>query len=314
LTLAQTLRDLGQKCVFLCKDLPGNVTELVRKSRFELEMFSQNLSESDELAIIKSINPRWVVADHYNLSLHWETSVQQYSRLFVIDDTMSKRHQCDVLLDQNFRTTYELAYKDLVPSSCRLLLGPKYSLLKPELTRTDEPKRFRSSHEQVLVFFGGSDITGELIKFYHAVCASTAKQQFKFVATGSHRHIDEVQKLPKHQNCEILVSPDNRVELLKESDFYFGSSGSVTWERFYLGLPGALIVMADNQFQIATELEKAGLQYYWGNVNTVSYPEVLKKIDQVLADKSKLLEISQKTKNLVDRFSSKLAEEIFLND
>ena len=249
--------------------------------------------------------------DHYKLSYSWEQKIVQICRLFVIDDTMDRPHCCSVLLDQNFRISYENCYKDLVPESCRLLLGPGYSLLKPEFSRKMEPKKFRNLNEEVLVFFGGSDTTGELVKFYQAVSNCESSLRFKLVAPASHQHLDKMKKFKSTPTCEVLLAPDNWIDLIQNCDFYFGSSGSVTWERFYFGLPGALVVIADNQIQIAEELQRAGLQYYFGKKEGLDYGRCVLDLEKIIQDKPALIVMSEKAQQLVQPISEKVIREIF---
>lgn len=51
-------------------------------------------------------------------------------------------HDCDLLLDQNLYTAMESRYENLVPSTCKKLLGPKYALLRPEFA-TQAAKNLR---------------------------------------------------------------------------------------------------------------------------------------------------------------------------
>ena len=58
-------------------------------------------------------------------------------RILVIDDLGDRKHDCDVLLDQNLGATHE-KYYGLVPNHCELLLGPKFALLRPEFAKWRE--------------------------------------------------------------------------------------------------------------------------------------------------------------------------------
>lgn len=50
----------------------------------------------------------------------------------VIDDLANRKHDCDLLLDQNFYIDMESRYQELVPHNCKQLLGPQYALLRSE--------------------------------------------------------------------------------------------------------------------------------------------------------------------------------------
>ena len=79
------------------------------------------------------------MVDHYALDVRWESAMRTQARhIMVIDDIADRQHDCDVLLDQNFYENMQTRYTGKVPPYCRLLLGPRYALLRDE---------FRELHE-----------------------------------------------------------------------------------------------------------------------------------------------------------------------
>ena len=78
----------------------------------------------------------------------------------VIDDLADRQHDCDVLIDSVFGREPE-HYRDLAPSACRFLFGPRFALLHLEFSewrptalhrreKIDSPRHF-------LVTLGGMD-------------------------------------------------------------------------------------------------------------------------------------------------------------
>ncbi len=47
-------------------------------------------------------------------------------------------------------------------------------------------------------------------------------------------------------------------ELLANTDLAIGAGGTSTWERCYLGVPTIMVVLADNQREIASKLSAMG--------------------------------------------------------
>ena len=63
-----------------------------------------------------------------------ERSVKPFvKKIMIIDDLANRKHNCHILLDQNYKENLETQYKSLVPNNCKLLLGPSYVLLRDEL-------------------------------------------------------------------------------------------------------------------------------------------------------------------------------------
>ena len=72
-----------------------------------------------------------LVVDSYALDMRWESKMRPLvDKVFVIDDLANRRHDCDILLDQNFYLDKDSRYDGLVPPTCELRLGPQYALLR----------------------------------------------------------------------------------------------------------------------------------------------------------------------------------------
>src|SRR5690606_26558309 len=107
----------------------------------------------------------------YSIDIQWELKLRTYvNRIMVIDDLANRRHDCDLLLDQNLYENMEQRYMGLVPETCKLLLGPRYALLRPEFREARKKLRPRDGTvRRILIFFGGTDPTNETLKAIEAV-------------------------------------------------------------------------------------------------------------------------------------------------
>ena len=60
--------------------------------------------------------PSWVLVDHRDLDIRWETILREcVERIIVIDDLANKKHDCDLLIDQNLYEEMDKRYINLVP-------------------------------------------------------------------------------------------------------------------------------------------------------------------------------------------------------
>ena len=57
----------------------------------------------------------------------------------------------------------------------------------------------------------------------------------------------------------------NMAQLMHDADLAIGSAGTASWERWCMGLPTLVKVIADNQKQIANKLENVGAISTWSN-------------------------------------------------
>jgi len=145
LTLATAWRSQGGDCRFVCKELPGNLLEHVRRQGFtalalpagkpaEVGPGSDAVQDDDAKqtrAVLGQTAFDWTVVDHYRLGARWAGAMRSTSRrVMVIDDLADRRHDADLLLDQNLGRQAQ-DYAPHLAAPARLLIGPAFALLRP---------------------------------------------------------------------------------------------------------------------------------------------------------------------------------------
>jgi len=282
LTLAQVLKENGADAEFICRKHKGNLIDKIRLSGFnvhELEVFeetevdnklahshwlgaTQQQDADDCIEILKAEKPNWIIVDHYALDEQWQERLKPYyEKLMVIDDLADRKHQCDILLDQTFGRQQE-DYLAFTTKGCELLLGSQYALLRPEFSKWRPysiKRRSKSEFKQLLINMGGVDVddfTGQVLDELKT-CTLPSDVNITIVMGGSAPHLESVKSkanaLP--YKTEIKVDVDNMAELMANADMAIGAGGSTAWERCCLGLPTIQIVVADNQIDIAKNLD-----------------------------------------------------------
>ena len=179
LTLAKELQK-NSNIKFVCRNREGNlINKIVSEGHqvFELEKYTideslkvdwlgttQEQETLDSEKILKEIKPDLLIVDHYGIDSYWHERMYKFSKkIFVIDDLANRNYNCDILLDQNFFKSSKTRYKKLVKDSCKLLLGPKYALLRNEfVTKYQNSKSLEIN--RILVYFGGTNIKNILLK------------------------------------------------------------------------------------------------------------------------------------------------------
>jgi UDP-2,4-diacetamido-2,4,6-trideoxy-beta-L-altropyranose hydrolase len=291
LTLAAALRRREAECVFISRQVSGNLLSRVVAAGFEqrvlpgqheLHAVSDTTEESRESLIDDAMNtikalgcerPRWMVVDHYAIDSEWERLVQPHvDEILVIDDLANRPHQCDVLLDQNFSLLGEQRYADLERHDTRLLCGPRYALLQPEFSRYRATlDRQRSNALRALVSFGGSDLDNLTGLTLEAFLAPDLADIALDVAIGRNNpHRDALmESIARRPGARAHIAPDTLAPLMARADFAVGAGGSTTWERFCLDLPSVVVALAQNQVQTCESLDATSrIEYagYWSNL------------------------------------------------
>ncbi|MBO9194830.1 UDP-2,4-diacetamido-2,4,6-trideoxy-beta-L-altropyranose hydrolase [Rhizobium sp. 16-449-1b] len=265
LTLADGLRQKGAVCTFVSRDMPPALAALVAEKGHEIRPIDD---ERESLVAAAEIRPDWLVVDHYGLDADFEREMRTAVRkIMVIDDVADRPHSCDVLLDQNLGRKAK-DYKQLVSADCVLLIGPHYALLRPDFAQFREASLVRRRREpvrHVLISMGGFDndnVTGAVLKALKA-CELPTGSSLSIVMGQDAPWIADVNvtasSLP--WPARVLVGVRDMAQLMMQSDLAIGAAGSSTWERCCLGLPTVMIVLAENQKQIASSVsELCGLE------------------------------------------------------
>lgn len=206
----------------------------------------------------------WLVVDHYGLDARWETALRARARrLLVIDDLADRRHDCDVLLDQNAYADAATRYTALVPPHATLLLGPAHALLRAEFAQARAALAPRAGAvRRLLVFIGGADadnVTAGVLDVLARVAPPGLAVDVVLGAAHPQRAALEQACALAGWNCH--VQSRDMAGLMARADLAIGAGGSATWERCCLGLPALTLCIAANQRQLVDDAAAAGLIY-----------------------------------------------------
>ena len=293
LTLAQVLKDNGANVEFICRKHEGNLIDKVRASEFiihELEVFeetevddklahscwlgaTQQQDADDCIDILKAEKFNWLIVDHYALDSQWQKRLKPYyEKLMVIDDLADRKHNCNILLDQNLVSNMNCRYDDLVENSCQKLLGPKFALLQSAYSKLHKYAKVRTKVKRIIISFGGNDINNLTEFFIEAfINLNSSDISTDVVISKSSVNFKKIQEMVKnHTNIDLHSDLPSLAELMIKSDLAIGASGSTTWERLCLRLPSIVATLAYNQEETAAELHSRRLIYLIGSSKEVT--------------------------------------------
>jgi UDP-2,4-diacetamido-2,4,6-trideoxy-beta-L-altropyranose hydrolase len=278
LTLADALATAGAHCCFVSREYRGHLFELIRRRGHELQALpGPDASAGDESnsdwqtdceqtrTALQGCDLDALIVDHYGLDAAWETGLADCSRrLFVIDDLADRPHRCDLLLDQNLdRRAGD--YAELIPSTCQLMLGPQFALLRPDFARLRDYSLRRREHgelRRLLVNMGGTDLpnaTSQVLSALHGVPLRSDSEVIVIVGAQA-PWLQQVRELAARLPWKLTVKIDidDMAYEMAESDLAIGAAGSSSWERCCLGLPALTVVLSANQMRVARALEDRG--------------------------------------------------------
>ena len=246
----------------------------------------------------------WLVVDHYALDARWEREQRRVaSRILAIDDIADRAHDADILLDQNLSLAVETRYRSLLPKDCRLLLGPRYALLRPEFAETRKRMSPRSGEvRRILICFGGSDPSNETAKALAAIAAVSATEFGVDVAIGmGNPHADAVDALCRNLGRATLHrGAGNMAELMASADLAIGAGGVMCWERCCLGLPTIALDIASNQVGALTALASAGAVDYLGAAASVDSERLVEAVGALAGNPARLRAMAERALEVTD--------------
>lgn len=281
LTLAEALRERGVQTHFICRDHVGNLIALLQQNAMPVTVLptpaikdttsgedytvwlgvTQAEDAEQTIKALRGEKPDWLVVDHYGLDMDWEKRLRPHvGKLLVIDDLANRHHDCDVLLDQNYSAEGEQRYANLVTPLCKVLLGPRYALLRKEFKMMRERLEPRAHKlKKILVFFTAGNDQGETLKAMQGI-ELFGKVECVDVVVGQSNPsnveiIEKCDELRWGYHCQVDYMPS----LIAQADLAIGAGGSSNWERCALGVPALVVILAENQEPIAQALGRAGV-------------------------------------------------------
>lgn len=285
-TLANELLKQGAEVSFVCRHILPSLVYLLKQHGIALKQITslntphaitfdtdtyadwlgtnQLVDAEATIAALSGTKTYWLIVDHYALDHIWETKLKACTeKIMVIDDLANRKHECDLLLDQNYYHDDINPYCDLVTNDCQLLIGPRYALLRPEFRQLrNQIKQRNHEVQRVLIFFGGvdaSDMTSIAIE-----ALSTLKElsfMVDVVIGNPHPNKEKIVSICQQLGYYCHVQTNKMAELMTQADLCIGAGGSATWERCALGLPSITFVVAENQQELTKHAAKACLIY-----------------------------------------------------
>lgn len=329
LTLANELRERGAQSIFIYRSQLGDPCRLIETYRFralkleEIDTYDllgsspvtsvellwsdskQELDATQTITALKKLNKEiaFVIVDNYALGAKWEQLITSYCpRVLAVDDLANRRHHCCMLIDQNYYVDLERRYENLVPTNCKLFLGPKYAMLRPEFRLVKAVIRERKGPiHKILVAFGSNDPSGETIKTLLALRELNLTNLAVDVVVGAlnPRRVEVKELCASIANCKYHEQIDYMACLILKADLAIGAGGATALERCALGLPSLTLVIADNQLQTTIDTASAGAAIYLGRSNEIAVDDIADAVKLAIKNPARNHEISKRALRLV---------------
>ncbi|MDH4393351.1 MAG: UDP-2,4-diacetamido-2,4,6-trideoxy-beta-L-altropyranose hydrolase [Aquabacterium sp.] len=273
LTLAAALRERGALVHFVCRGGAGNLGSRITADGHGLTLLGDALSpEQDALHSRAALAEAWggagcdlLLVDHYGLGAAWQQALRPACRhLGAIDDLADRAHDVDLLLNQNLGRAAS-DYTALLPAAAVRLVGPQFTLLRPEFAAeraASLARRASGGWRQLLVSLGGADPHQGTLRCLQALAACPLPPDALVTVVLGALALSRPSILALLPGLpfatRLLVDVADMAGPLADADIAIGAAGGSAWERCCLGLPSLLVVLADNQRPGTQALHAAG--------------------------------------------------------
>jgi UDP-2,4-diacetamido-2,4,6-trideoxy-beta-L-altropyranose hydrolase len=306
LALAQAWQDAGGRASFASDDLPPALRDRVVAEGYAVEPAAAPGTSEDAArtaALAKGLRAEWVVLDGYRFGGDFQQALKEADRrVLVVDDFgHAGRYPADLVLNQNLGADERLYAQR--GRDTRLLLGPRFALLRREFTRPGWQRQTPGVARKVLVTLGGADpdnATGSVIAALSGVKIEGLEAIVVVGPANPHRAALEAAARESPARIEVRADVSDMPALMRWADVAVAAGGSTSWERARFGLPALVLVLADNQEPVAAALGAGGLGWDLGWHHQVGQAELTDALERLLRDRAARETMARRGPELVD--------------
>jgi UDP-2,4-diacetamido-2,4,6-trideoxy-beta-L-altropyranose hydrolase len=264
-----------------------------------------SLQDAGETAgFARKLHASWIVVDGYHFSLEYQQRLQHSAvPLLVIDDLAEAReHAADVLLNQNHYASLEM-YEHR-SNHTKMLLGARYVLLRNEFLKFRDWKRStpKEAH-RVLVTMGGADPDNVTLRLIETLALKGWPPLEVIVVAGvSNPRTESLRRacLQAGSKFQLKTQVADMPSLMAWADLAISAGGTTCWEMAFMGLPNAIVILAENQRRVGEVLERDNISVNLGWHSGVTEERLVQALCPLIEDAGRRRAMSENGRALVD--------------
>jgi spore coat polysaccharide biosynthesis predicted glycosyltransferase SpsG len=263
LSLAKALltRWPDKKVVFRANE---EMRPLVIENGYEFQSSQQY--DKQDAEIIKRQNLKIVIFDSYLADTDYLRTIKQNTVLVQFDDNNDIYIPlvADILINGNihapslnykmdFATNY-VGAEDFPPTEqIKLLLGPKYLIMREEYQNDSEEKQGTG----ILITTGGSDFLNLMPEFITALKDTVYFKKIIIGPAYTEEQIKNIEKMTEgNKTFKLIYKPKSLKEHIQGSEIIITAAGSTVYEVLRLKKIPLIYTLADNQKKIEAALKQ----------------------------------------------------------
>lgn len=311
IALGQAWQDNNGSVTFLSRALPLSVSTRLQSEGFQIRQLEklEPVAEARMIACeIESLQPCAVAADGYQFDEAWQATVTRTGiPLLVIDDYVHlKSYPANLVLNPNLHASEQM-YRGRLAG--QLLAGCQYALLRKEFLQIvgSPPHRLSGRNLQLLVTLGGYD-PGGVTRRVIAGLEMLASSGLSVTVVSP---IDGI--VSRSPGITIVPFLNDMAKLMAECELAICAGGSTNWEMCLLGVPRLVVVLAENQRDIAASLQRAGCCRDLGWHADLSAAQISDQLRELIDDMPGRRAMATANRNVVDGRGAQRVCEVLAN-
>ena len=257
----------------------------------------------ETLATAGDVRAGWIVLDGYQFDGAFQAAlVDAAHHVLALDDHgHAGRYRADLVLNQNAGADPAL-YADRAPGT-RLLLGPRFALLREEFRRWPAQRRpVPPRARRVVVTLGGSDPDNVSARVLQGLAGLRGPLEILLLVGPANPHRSELQRAAAACPHPVQLATDvpDMAARLAWGDLAVAAAGSTVLELARVGTPQILIVLAENQAPGAAAMARDGLAASLGRHETLDPGAIAAAVVALAGDGERREQLSRRSRELVD--------------
>ena len=253
-TMALALAEFGHQVFVLPDEIPTYVAG--RLQHRNIALFEA--SSDGSFASVMRLEPDVVVVDGYEFGPLVRRVAETKTSVVVVDDNGDLSGAgASIIINPNLHA-HAVDYRDDENRGARLLLGPQFALLRPEVVslRAHRPGR---APVGLLLALGGTDPAGLTLPVLERLAAVRSSPIGPVRVAIPHGHPDEDEIVSIVLNSEDVARADSDLTgAFASVGLAVIGGGSTLWELAMLGIPAVAAIVADNQLAGSQAAVQAG--------------------------------------------------------
>lgn len=323
IALAHACQKRGGHVTFLSHCQSETLQHQIIKTGFNFIFVKHSHPDPDDLNHVldrlhrfpDGIDPPWFVLDGYHFDADYQNAIYEAgAKMVVIDDYQHlPYYHADIILNQNIGAE-QLNYP------CRdhtlQMLGSRYVLLRNDfLAWHNWERKISDMGKKILITLGGADPDNVAHKVITLLQRLDVDELEAIVVCGANNpHIETVQTACERSTFPIrmLRNAQNMSELMAWADICISGAGITSWELAYMGLPQVILILAENQRQVANNLARYHIALDLGWYSEINDDDFLVRLRDLIFSPERRSAMSKNGREIIDgegadRVSSKMA-------